>query len=137
YDTGSDGDAVYLVMEYIDGVTLEELIATSGPLEVGQVCHIGQRVAQALAYAHHRGLVHRDVKPANVLVGGDARVVVTDFGIAKLLDDGRLTATGRVMGTAAYVAPEQLRGEQVTGLADQYALGLVLYEALTGQRAFA
>ena len=136
FDTGLDGELVYLVIEYIQGDTLADLLE-EGPMDVGEVARIGVRIAQALGHAHQRGIVHRDVKPANVLIGIDGGVKVTDFGIAKAADDPTLTATGRVMGTAAYVAPEQLRGEAVDGAADLYSLGLLLYEALTGQQAFA
>ena len=138
YDTGSDGDRVYLVMEYVDGATLREVIADLGTLEPGHAAAVGEKVARALDYAHERGLVHRDVKPANILLGDDGSVKVADFGIAKAEEnDGDLTKTGVVLGTAAYVAPEQITGDaQVDGRADQYALGCMLYEALTGRQPF-
>jgi eukaryotic-like serine/threonine-protein kinase len=135
FDTGVDDERVYLVIEYVEGRTLAEVLE-DGPLEPGEVARIGSRVAAALAHAHDRGIVHRDVKPANVLLAQDGTVKVTDFGIAKAAEDATLTAPGRVMGTAAYVAQEQLRGKPVDARADLYALGLVLYEAVTGQRAF-
>lgn len=135
FDTGVDGDRVYLVIEYIEGQTLADVM-DEGPLEHGEAVRIAIRVAAALAHAHERGIVHRDIKPANVLLGEDGAVKVTDFGIAKAALDTSLTATGRVMGTAAYVAPEQLRGRPVDARADLYSLGLVLYEAVTGTRAF-
>ena len=136
FDTGlDDDDRVYLVIEYIEGQTLADVLADE-PLEVGEAARVALHVAQALHHAHERGIVHRDIKPANVLLSRSRAVKVTDFGIAKAADDPTLTATGRVMGTAAYVAPEQLRGEAVTGAADMYSLGLLLFEALTGQRAF-
>jgi eukaryotic-like serine/threonine-protein kinase len=136
YDTGSDGDRVYLVMEFIDGVTLKDVIRTQGRLELTQAAAIGEEVARALDYAHSRGLVHRDVKPANILIGTDGAVKVADFGIAKADQSDDLTRTGMVLGTAAYVAPEQIRGEPVDGRADQYGLAIVLYEALTGRQPF-
>jgi tRNA A-37 threonylcarbamoyl transferase component Bud32 len=136
FDTGVDDGRVYLVIEYVDGRTLADVLA-DGPLEPGEVARIGSRIAAALAHAHDRGIVHRDIKPANVLVSGDGSVKVTDFGIAKAAEDSTLTATGRVMGTAAYVAPEQLRGQPVDARTDLYSLGLVLFEAVTGHRAFA
>jgi eukaryotic-like serine/threonine-protein kinase len=136
YDTGADGERVYLVMEFIDGRTLKELISDQGPLPVTEVAAIGEQVARALDYAHSRGLVHRDVKPANILISTDGLVKVTDFGIAKADQADDLTKTGMVLGTAAYVAPEQIKGDVVTGQADQYALAIVLYEALTGQQPF-
>ena len=138
YDTGTDGERVYLVMEFVDGATLREVMRDLGQLEPGQAAAIGERIARALEYAHERGLVHRDVKPANILIGDDGCVKVADFGIAKAeehVDD--LTKTGMVLGTAAYVAPEQITGSApVDGRADQYALGCMLYEALTGRQPF-
>ncbi len=138
YDTGTEGDRVYLVMEFVDGATLRDVIADLGSLAPGQAADIGEKVARALHYAHERGLVHRDVKPANILIGDDGAVKVADFGIAKAEEaDGDLTKTGMVLGTAAYVAPEQITGAApIDGRADQYALGCVLYEALTGRPPF-
>jgi len=136
YDTGTDGEQVFLVMEFIDGATLRDVVATSGALPVGTAVRISERVARALDYAHQRGLVHRDVKPANILIGNDGLVKVADFGIAKADQAGDLTKTGMVLGTAAYVAPEQILAAPINGQADQYALGCVLYEALTGRQPF-
>jgi eukaryotic-like serine/threonine-protein kinase len=136
YDTGTDGDNVFLVMEFIDGVTLKDVIRGQGSLDIAHAASIGEQVARALDYAHSRGLVHRDVKPANILIGSDGAVKVADFGIAKADQHDDLTKTGMVLGTAAYVAPEQIRGEQVDGKADQYALSIVIYEALTGSQPF-
>jgi serine/threonine-protein kinase len=135
YDTGRDGEQTFLVMELVPGSTLKDHLA-DGPLGIGQVARIGAQVARALAYAHGRGLVHRDVKPANMLLARDGTVKVTDFGIAKADQSEDLTSTGTVLGTAAYVSPEQIRGEEVTGAADQYSLGVVLYEALTSEQPF-
>jgi eukaryotic-like serine/threonine-protein kinase len=136
YDTGTDGDFVFLVMEFIDGSTLKDVIREQGALDIARAASIGEQVARALDYAHSRGLVHRDVKPANILIGSDGAVKVADFGIAKADQHDDLTKTGMVLGTAAYVAPEQIRGETVDGKADQYALAIVLYEALTGSQPF-
>ncbi|CAN5821899.1 hypothetical protein BH23ACT8_BH23ACT8_03500 [soil metagenome] len=136
YDTGRDGDATFLVMEFVDGATLKDLLADRGRLPVAEGCGIAERVGRALDYAHKRGLVHRDVKPANILIGSDGTVKVADFGIAKADQADDLTKTGMVLGTAAYVAPEQIRGEKVDGAADQYALALVLYEVLAGRQPF-
>lgn len=135
FDTGIDDGRVYLVIEYIEGQTLASVIAAE-VLDPGEVARIGGRIAAALSHAHGRGIIHRDIKPANVLLADDGAVKVTDFGIAKAARDATLTATGRVMGTAAYVAPEQLQGHLVDARADLYSLGLVLYEAVTGRRAF-
>ncbi len=137
YDTGARADHTYLVMEYVDGETLRDLLAERGRLDVETAAAIGVQVADALGYAHARGLVHRDVKPANILVGRDGSVKIADFGIAKVAESARdLTQTGTVLGTAAYVSPEQVRGDPVDGRADQYGLACVLYEALTGRRPF-
>ena len=136
YDTGRDGDQVYLVMEFVAGVTLKQVIASEAPLAVGRAAAIAEKVARALDYAHERGLVHRDVKPANILIGTDGSVKVADFGIAKAEEGDDLTKTGMVLGTAAYVAPEQILAEPIDGKADQYALACVLYEALTGEQPF-
>ena len=137
FDTGSDDNRVYLVMEYVDGPTLRDVLNDLRTLEPGEAAAIGEKIARALGYAHERGLVHRDVKPANVLIGEDGSVKIADFGIAKAEEVGDdLTTPGMVLGTAAYVAPEQVRGEAVDGQADQYALGCLLYEMLTGRQPF-
>lgn len=136
YDTGTDGEQVFLVMEFIDGATLRDVVALRGALPIGTAVTIAERVARALDYAHQRGLVHRDVKPANILIGNDGLVKVADFGIAKADQAGDLTKTGMVLGTAAYVAPEQILAHPINGQADQYALGCVLYETLTGRQPF-
>jgi len=137
FDTGNDGRRVFLVMEYVDGVTLRDIIADlPGGLAPHDGAMIGEKVARALDYSHGRGLVHRDVKPANILLGRDGSVKVGDFGIAKADQADDLTKTGMVLGTAAYVAPEQILARPLDGKADQYALGCVLYEALTGRQPF-
>jgi eukaryotic-like serine/threonine-protein kinase len=138
YDTGRDEDLVYLVMEHVDGPSLRDLLKERGQLEPVAVAAIGEQVASALGEAHARGLVHRDVKPANILLASDGTVKVTDFGIAKALtgSDATLTTPGTVVGTAAYVAPEQLQDLPVDARADIYALGVVLHECLTGRPAF-
>ena len=136
YDTGADGPWVYLVMEYVEGSTLADVMDEAGPLEPGQVARIGAQVATALATAAAFGLVHRDVKPGNILIDTDGQAKVTDFGIAKADAESDLTRTGTVLGTAAYLAPEQIRGRELDHRADQYALGCMLYEALTGRKPF-
>jgi eukaryotic-like serine/threonine-protein kinase len=138
YDTGRDEDLVYLVMEHVDGPSLRDLLKERAPLEPMAVAAIGEQVASALGEAHARGLVHRDVKPANILLASDGTVKVTDFGIAKALtgSEATLTTPGTVVGTAAYVAPEQLQDLPVDARADIYALGVLLHECLTGRPAF-
>ena len=138
YDTGREDELVYLVMEHVDGPSLRQLLRERGRLDPMVVAAIGEQVAAALGEAHAHGLVHRDVKPANILLASDGTVKVTDFGIAKALSgaDATLTSPGTVVGTAAYVAPEQLEDAAVDARADIYALGVVLYECLTGRPAF-
>jgi hypothetical protein len=137
YDTGDDGVA-YIVMQLVEGPTLRRMLDQRGPLPSGEAADIAAQVAEALDHAHRHGLVHRDIKPANVLVPPDGQIKVTDFGIAKATGggDADLTRTGTVVGTARYLAPEQVSGDTVDGRADVYALGLVLYEMLTGDLPF-
>jgi serine/threonine-protein kinase len=129
----------YIAMEFVDGVTLEKSLQDRGPLPWREVVELGIQVCDALHYAHERGIVHRDLKPSNLMVTADAKVKLTDFGIAKDLDPDAtpLTATGRTLGTAAYMAPEQIRGmPAVSHKTDLYALGIVLYQMLTGKPPF-
>jgi serine/threonine-protein kinase len=119
-------------MEYVDGETLAELVARRGPLPSSEVAELGIQACRALAAAHEAGLVHRDVKPQNLLLRSDGVLKLGDFGVAVGLEGTRLTMAGTVLGTAAYLAPEQARGEEVTAAADVYGLGAVLYELLTG-----
>lgn len=135
FDAGSHGDTPFLVMAYVDGQPLAKLL-DKGPMSVEEVRGWGVQIAGALAYAHERGIVHRDVKPANVLIEAGGGAHLTDFGIARLDDSAHVTRTGMVVGTAAYMAPEQLRDEPVTSAADIYSLGLVFLEALTGRTEY-
>ncbi|MET8850822.1 serine/threonine-protein kinase [Amycolatopsis sp. NPDC004625] len=134
YDSGTEGHRPYLVMQLVDGENLAERLL-AGPLPAGQVRELGIALADALAHVHARHIVHRDLKPANILLGADGPLI-TDFGIAHALDATRITGTGLVTGTAAYLAPEQIMGEQPGPPADIYALGLILLECLTAQREF-
>ena len=136
YDTGDDDGVGYIVMEFVDGPTLRRVLDARGRLAIVESVRFGREVASALAAAHREGIVHRDVKPANVLVPAVGPVKVTDFGIAKAGAGAELTRTGTVVGTARYLAPEQLRGEPVDPRTDLYALGLVLYEMLAGDLPF-
>jgi serine/threonine protein kinase len=122
-------------MEFVEGETLSDAMR-SRPLAAERLAEIGAAVADALAHVHARGMVHRDVKPANVLLGKDGSVKLTDFGIARLIDAAKVTSTGMMVGTASYLAPEQVAGEPVGPATDVYALGLVLLEALTGTREY-
>ncbi|GAB4006589.1 serine/threonine-protein kinase [Nocardioides ultimimeridianus] len=136
-DAGLDDDRPFIVMELVDGPTLAEALA-AGPLDPDRVRAIGEQLAAALAYAHDQGIVHRDVKPGNVLLRPDGTACLADFGIARMV--GRAlehTTEGMVVGSPAYLAPEQVAMEDVGPAADVYSLGLVLLEALTGRRAFA
>lgn len=136
YDTGWTGDQVWLVMELVEGPTLKDALAEEGWLDPAWAATIGERVARALHYAHQNGIVHRDIKPGNILLGEDETVKVADFGIAKVQGSDEITRTGTMLGTAAYVSPEQLRGRYLDGTSDQYSLACVLYEALTGRQPF-
>ena len=135
FDAQHDGDEAYVVLEYVDGPTLAEVIRT-GPMTPARVAVVGAEVADALAYIHERGVIHRDVKPSNVFVGSDGRTRLSDFGIARHEDDTQLTQAGMVIGTGAYMAPEQAQAMDVGPSADVYALGLVLVECLTGRPAY-
>jgi serine/threonine protein kinase len=137
YDTGVEEGRAFQVLQLVDGVTLRERLI-DGPLPADEVRAIGVRLAEVLAYVHSRGIVHRDVKPSNIMVGhgADGSVFLADFGISRLLDSAHLTATGLAIGTAAYMAPEQVRGGEVGPAADIYSLGLVLLESLTGQQEY-
>lgn len=126
----------FFVMEYLDGQSLEEMLCECGRLEPVFVTEILVQVAEALAYAHGHRVVHRDVKPGNVILSHDGRAVVMDFGIAKVAESTGLTQTGTAVGTPSYMSPEQCHGTGVTGASDQYSLGLVAYELLTGLRPF-
>ena len=136
YDYGEDPSGPYIVMELVDGEDLATILRRSGALPPRQVARIGAGVARALAAAHARGLVHRDIKPGNVLIGADGAVKVVDFGIARAIAEAQVTLPGTTLGSVHYFSPEQARGEPATASSDIYSLGIVLYEMLTGVRPF-
>jgi serine/threonine-protein kinase len=134
-DSSADGEhtgSPYIVLEYVDGETLKDLIRRDGPLEITQAIAYAIEISRALGAAHERHIVHRDVKPQNVLISAEGGAKITDFGIARTLTEEGLTMDGRVLGTTDYVSPEQALGQPVTGQSDLYSLGIVLYEMLTG-----
>ncbi|MBK5219892.1 MAG: serine/threonine protein kinase [Thermoleophilia bacterium] len=139
YDTGVDDGRHYIVMEYVEGRSGAQILQRQGPVEPEIAAEIGIQACAGLDYAHRRGIIHRDVKPGNLMVvggpvgGGEMTVKLTDFGIARAIAQTRITQVGSVVGTAAYLAPEQVRGEEATPATDVYALGVVLYQFLTGR----
>ena len=140
YDTGVDDHRHYIVMEYVEGRSGAQILQRQGPIGPETAAEVGVQACAGLDYAHRRGIIHRDVKPGNLMIvggpaGGGAQptVKLTDFGIARALEQTRITQVGSVVGTAAYLAPEQVRGEEATPATDVYALGVVLYQFLTGR----
>jgi serine/threonine-protein kinase len=135
-DAGEDEGHPYIVFEHVRGETLKDRIRREGPLPVAEAIAYAIEIGRALQAAHERGLVHRDVKPQNVLLDEEGRAKVTDFGIALGLESNQLTAAGKVIGTTDYVSPEQAMGDEVSGQSDVYSLGIVLYEMLVGEVPF-
>jgi eukaryotic-like serine/threonine-protein kinase len=144
YDTGVDAHRHYIVMEYVEGRSVAQLLQRQGSLGSEPAVQIGVQSCAGLEYAHRQGIVHRDVKPGNLMViggpagngasgGGEMSVKLTDFGIARAAEQTRITQVGSVVGTAAYLAPEQARGDEATPASDVYALGVVIYQLLTGR----
>jgi len=138
FDAGEDAGDLYIVMEFVDGPSLADHLARNGPLPVDEMVRISRQVLSALAAAHSAGIVHRDVKPANILIGADGDTKLADFGIAKRFDDlgAAVTSTGMVIGTPRYLAPEQALGHVATPATDVYAMGVVMFEMLIGQLPF-
>ena len=137
FDWGEDTGTYFIVMEFIDGRPLSSILKSAGPLSAERTADIGAHVAAALGYAHKHGVVHRDVKPGNVLITDDGQVKVTDFGIARAVNtEESLTQTGAVMGTATYFSPEQAEGLGVDSRSDIYSLGVVLFEMVVGRPPF-
>ncbi len=135
YDRGEAEDTYYIAMEFLDGRTLKELIIGRGAAPVNVAIEYARQILSALRFAHRHGIVHRDIKPHNVLVDGEGRVKVTDFGIARA-GTSQMTEAGSIVGTAQYLSPEQAKGGEVDPRSDLYSLGIVLYELLTGKTPF-
>lgn len=135
YDVG-EGDHPYIVMEHIDGLDLKEYIQEHHPIPYKKVIHIMQQVLNGIAYAHANGVIHRDIKPHNILIDNDGNIKITDFGIAVALSQNSITQTNSLLGSVQYISPEQARGNMVTKQSDIYSLGIVLYEMLTGSVPF-
>ena len=131
FDRGRAEGTYYIAMEYLDGRTLKELLVRNGPTPIPIAIDYARQILSALAFAHRHGIVHRDIKPHNIVVGGDGRLKVTDFGIARS-GASQMTEVGSIVGTAQYLSPEQARGAPVDPRSDLYSLGVVLYEMLTG-----
>src|SRR5437667_823233 len=135
YDRGEAEGTYYIAMEYLEGRTLKELILSRGPTPVPVAIDYTRQILSGLSFAHQKGIVHRDIKPHNVVVGPDGRLKVTDFGIARS-GTSQMTEAGSIIGTAQYLSPEQARGAPVDQRSDLYAVGVVLYEMLTGSVPF-
>ena len=136
YREGQSGRFLFMTMKFVEGRALEDIIASQGPLPVSVVLHVLRAATSALAYAHERGIVHRDIKSANILVDRDGRVVVTDFGIARAAEDASLTSTGTMVGTPYFMSPEQCAARRIGPQSDQYSLGVVAFQMLTGSVPF-
>jgi serine/threonine protein kinase len=136
YDVGQEGEIHYIVMEYIEGTTLNDLIKERAPLQVEEAVHYASQIADALDHAHHNEIIHRDIKPHNILIGKNSRVKVTDFGIARAATSSTITQTGSVIGSVHYFSPEHAKGTNTGEKSDLYSLGIVMYQMLTGRLPF-
>jgi serine/threonine protein kinase len=136
YDRGESDGTYYIAMEYIEGPTLKEEITSRAPLPEAEAVGYALQALQALEFAHRRGVIHRDIKPHNMMVTPDGLLKVTDFGIARAANQVEMTEVGSIVGTAQYLSPEQARGQTVGPQSDIYSLGVVLYEMLTGEVPF-
>lgn len=136
YDISREGEVPFIVAEYVNGQGLNRLLEEQGRLDERSARRIGAQILRALSYAHRRGIVHRDIKPSNILICSDGTVKVADFGIARVMEDGEGDEPGEVVGSARYISPEQLRGEEATPRSDLYSVGVLIYHCLTGRTPF-
>jgi serine/threonine-protein kinase len=136
YDVEQQGDLAYIAMEYVDGPTLDQVLAPGEAISAERMFSILAQTAAALDYAHAKGIVHRDIKPANLMVAADGSLKITDFGIAKVTASEQFTMTGSIIGTPHYMSPEQVQGQTVDGRSDQFSLGVIAFEMLTGEKPF-
>jgi len=136
YNFFREGEDYYMVMEFVSGQPLENILRNAGRLDPASASRIMSHTLEGIAHAHSMGVLHRDIKPANILVTGDGRVKVTDFGIARVLGSSRMTRHGRIIGTLEYIAPERIRGDEADPRSDLYSAGVVLYEMLAGRLPF-
>ncbi len=136
YDVEQQGDLAYIAMEFVDGPTLDQLLSGPEPLAPDRMFAILAQTAAALDYAHSKGIVHRDIKPANIMIAADGAAKITDFGIAKITASEQFTMTGSILGTPHYMSPEQIQGQPVDGRSDQFSLGVIAFEMLTGEKPY-
>lgn len=137
YDVEEEPEFSYIVMEYLEGRDLRDLLDQAGPIPLNRAVNIVRQICSALSFAHANGIIHRDIKPSNIMLSNDNRVKVADFGIAKLPQFGTLTNTGDIVGTPFYMSPEQIEGRRLGGSSDIFSTAVLFYEMLTGIRPFA
>ncbi len=136
YDYFNIGSDHYIIMEYVEGLNLADIIQQAAPLHPRIAAYIAHELCCALSHAHYKGIMHRDIKPTNVLISKQGEIKLTDFGVAKAEDSPQLTSSGMVIGTPFYMSPEQASGKELTNSSDIYSIGIVLYEMLTGKKPF-